>query len=141
MAKIKKLLSIEDNDDHFEIMSYYLETIDNSLEISRFNNGELAIQAKDELSQSPPDLILLDVNLPKFSGLEVLEQYKSTTNLKNVPIVIYSTSNSEKDMAAAYDKGANSYFMKSMDVEGTKHSLEAILNYWSLNEQKPNLNE
>lgn len=134
---IQKLVSIEDNDDHFDIMAFHIEQWNPELALTRYSNGEDALGAIDRLEQEPPDLILLDMNLPKYSGLEVCERLKSHGKLKAIPVVMFTTSSADKEIAAAYACGVNSYMVKPLEDEGgMKSALHQILSYWSLNQSR-----
>ena len=68
---------------------------------------------KDKFLGSPlPDIIILDLNLPKKDGREVLKEIKENNNLKNIPVIILTTSSAEKDILRAYDLHANAYIIK-----------------------------
>ena len=77
-----------------------------------------------------PDLILLDLNLPKKSGHEVLEELKSDKDLKRIPIVILSTSKSEKDILGSYNNYANCYIAKPVDLTQFHTIVKSIENFW-----------
>ena len=84
-------------------------------------DGEEAVRflcGKDKFVGSPlPDIILLDWNLPKKDGSEVLKEIKENNNLKNIPVIILTTSSAEKDMLRAYDLHANAYIVKPLDFD------------------------
>ncbi|MBI2411954.1 MAG: response regulator [Deltaproteobacteria bacterium] len=85
-----------------------------------------------------PDLVLLDLNLPKVSGHEVLKRLKDDKRTEEVPIVIFSVSNEERDRDLAYRNRANSYIRKPVDFERYKEVLKGVADYWlSLNEPPP----
>lgn len=77
-----------------------------------------------------PDLVLLDLNLPKMDGREVLEQMKSIDEFKKIPVVILTTSNAEKDIAKSYELHANCYINKPVDLEQFFEVVRTIENYW-----------
>jgi CheY-like chemotaxis protein len=68
-------------------------------------------------TQAPPDLILLDLNLPKVSGAEILELVKSDPQLRRIPVVVLTTSAAEEDIVRTYDRHANAYITKPVDVD------------------------
>jgi chemotaxis family two-component system response regulator Rcp1 len=82
-------------------------------------------------AQSPrPDLILLDLNLPKKDGRQVLSEIKTDEELKRVPVVILTTSKAEKDILRAYDLHANCYITKPVDLEQFLAVVRAIEEFW-----------
>lgn len=84
-----------------------------------------------DFAQAPrPDIMLLDLNLPGRSGHEILEEVKSDTDLRKIPVVVLSTSEAERDVLRAYQAGANSFVSKPMDVEDFTRAIHSIENYW-----------
>lgn len=79
---------------------------------------------------SKPDLILLDLNMPKKDGWEVLAECKNDPALKSIPIVVFSTSGSAADIQRCYDLGANSFVTKPFDLEDFKAAIDLIEDYW-----------
>ena len=77
-----------------------------------------------------PDLILLDLNLPGLSGREVLQEIKSDKNLKSIPVVILTTSDSEEDILKAYNLGANCYVNKPLGLQEFMKNIESIKTFW-----------
>jgi two-component system, chemotaxis family, response regulator Rcp1 len=77
-----------------------------------------------------PDLILLDLNLPKKSGREVLEEIKEDTILRSIPVVVLTTSTSEQDVLRSYLLHANCFIKKPVDLEGFLAVVKSIDNFW-----------
>ena len=77
-----------------------------------------------------PDIILLDLNLPKIDGREVLSNLKADENLKRIPVVILTTSQAEEDILKAYNLNANCYITKPVDFEQFIGVIRAIENFW-----------
>ncbi len=77
-----------------------------------------------------PDLILLDLNLPKKSGREVLEEIKSSPSLRSIPVVVLTTSSSEADVLRSYQQHANCYISKPVSLEGFLTVVKSIDNFW-----------
>lgn len=76
------------------------------------------LRAADGSSERPrPDLVLLDLNLPRKGGLEVLEEVKGDSVLRRIPVVVLTTSDAERDIVASYDLHANAYITKPVDFE------------------------
>lgn len=81
-------------------------------------------------SSSPPDLVLLDLNLPKKSGLEVLTIIKSDPRLRSIPVIILSSSTREQDVQQSYALSANCYLNKPQDLAGFEEMIRAIDRFW-----------
>ena len=77
-----------------------------------------------------PDLIILDLNLPKKDGLEVLAEVRADGNLKNIPVIIMTTSDADADVLAAYNSHANCYITKSADLDRFFAVIAALADYW-----------
>ena len=77
-----------------------------------------------------PDLILLDINMPKKNGFEVLAELKSAPVFRRIPVVVFSTSDSQEDIDRAYDKGASTFVTKPVTLGDLKQVLDRIADYW-----------
>ena len=77
-----------------------------------------------------PDIILLDLNLPRKDGREVLRDLKSDPDLRNIPVVILTTSAQDRDVLAAYDQHVNAYIVKPVDLDQFIHIISAIETFW-----------
>lgn len=108
-------------------------------------DGEEALeflQGKDGLVSHPkPDLILLDLNLPKIDGREVLNKIKKDQDLKDIPVIILSGSDSELDITKSYDLHANSYVVKPETFEDLKEIVSSIQTFWVRTNVKETLNK
>jgi len=132
------LLLVEDNDDHAEIIQYYIEEYDPSIEVIRLSDGKSAIDHILEMNSNNkecyPWLILLDIKLPKYDGHEILLRLKSDSTLTKIPVVVFTTSNSSKDIETALKRGANSYIQKPTEPDKFATTIATIIDYWSLNQ-------
>jgi CheY-like chemotaxis protein len=84
----------------------------------------------DPASSPCPGIILLDLNLPGTDGREVLEDIKSDAELKQIPVVVLTTSSDDRDVSACYRAGANSYIQKPVDIDGFMRAIERLNGYW-----------
>ena len=85
----------------------------------------------------PPKIVLLDLKLPRVSGLEVLKEIKSDVRTKNIPVVVVTSSGEDPDIKQAYDLGANSYVVKPVDFEQFFEAMGNLGLYWLLVNQPP----
>jgi CheY-like chemotaxis protein len=133
MSKALKVLLIED--DTIEVMK--LNRAISSLKLKHLiieaNNGEEALDflKKKEIL---PDIILLDLNMPKINGLEFLGIIKNDERLKYIPTIILTTSNNQKDLLECYKIGVAGYVLKPLRYEDYVLKIEKLLKYWSINE-------
>ncbi len=79
---------------------------------------------------STPDLILLDLNLPRKSGQQTLTEIKTDDALKHIPVVILTSSDAERDVAHSYALGANCYVIKPLDLHEFQHTVSAVEDFW-----------
>lgn len=140
--KVIKFLLIEDDDSHAKIISktFERERIKNSLE--RVRDGEEALdflmQRNKYKNSKLPDVILLDLKLPKIDGIEVLKEIKSNNVLSRIPIVVLTTSAAEKDKLAAYNNHVNSYLIKPADPENFRKLVKDLNLYWGILNESSN---
>jgi two-component system, chemotaxis family, response regulator Rcp1 len=103
----------------------HLQVVSDGIEAMAFLNRE------GQHVQAPrPDLILLDLNLPKKDGRQVLEEIKQSPSLKSIPVVILTTSASEADILRSYMLHANCYITKPVDLNGFLDVVKSIDNFW-----------
>ncbi len=119
-----QVLLVEDDPGHAELILHGLSNHKVKTSVKHVKDGEEALdyllkrkQYSDNNSVVRPEIILLDLRLPKIDGLEVLEQIKTNNDLKNIPIVILTTSESDKDIAKAYHHQANNYLVKPIHYD------------------------
>jgi len=136
-----RFLLVEDNADHAHLVqrSFQQARVANTLD--HVWDGEQAIQY---LKQTPPfdkitrpDILLLDLNLPKISGLEVLATIKQDNTLRNIPVVVLTTSDTDRDRSAAYSAGANSFLTKPVDFDVFCKMVADLNLYWGVWNQPP----
>jgi CheY-like chemotaxis protein len=85
----------------------------------------------------PPKVVLLDIQMPKVSGIEVLQKIKSDMRTKSTPVVILTSSKEDPDIQKCYDLGANSYIVKPVNFEGFAEAIRNLGFYWLLLNQPP----
>ncbi|SEP47878.1 response regulator [Propionispora vibrioides] len=131
------ILLVEDNMDHAELILRCFEENRISNRVLHVTDGEAALnylygveQFANRSEHPLPNLLLLDLRLPKIDGLQVLLRIKQHERLKHIPVVVLSSSESEKDMIAAYDSYVNSYVIKPLDYERFISLMKELNFYW-----------
>ncbi len=111
-------------------LSYNLAVAGDGLKAMRILNGECK-------SSQRPKLIILDLNIPKKIGLEVLKEIKNDEKLKHIPVIILTTSKSPQDIEKSYKNHANAYIAKPINFEEFKKIVKSIQNYWTQTTKLP----
>ncbi len=129
------ILSIEDNEPDFTLLEEALNRIpDLDLSITNISNGQTALEyllKKGEFEEAKtPDLIILDINLPKINGYEILKKIKNHKKYKVIPVIMFSTSSEEEDIQKSYEGYANSYIIKSFDTKNLFEKIATMGEYW-----------
>jgi len=127
------ILFIEDDEIEVMKLNRTLNKLDLKHSIQEAKDGEDALKQlanKDRL----PDIILLDLNMPKMNGIEFLKVLKADDSLKYIPTIILTTSNNRRDVLACYEIGIAGYIIKPLKYEEYVEKLNAVLDYWSQNE-------
>lgn len=126
-----KILLIEDDPDDVELLQDSLDANNISYEMKVINDGALVLEY---LHNSPncPDVIVLDLNLPRVHGKEILKEIKITPPYKNVPLLILTTSSAKEDVDFSYQHGANKFLRKPTTVESFKSTIQTIVQLASL---------
>ncbi|MGZ7095138.1 MAG: response regulator [Methanobacterium sp.] len=133
-TKQVEILLVEDNEGDVGLIEEVFEEakIRNNLHVTE--DGEeamLFLHKEGEFSDAPrPDMILLDLNLPKKDGREVLKEIKMDDDLKRIPVVVLTTSKAEKDILKSYDLHANSYITKPVDFDQFIRVIKSIEDFW-----------
>jgi len=134
IGKPVEILLVEDNEGDVGLIEEVFEEakIRNNLHVAE--DGEEAIlylHGKGKFSGSPrPDIIILDLNLPNKDGHEVLREIKEDSNLKNIPVIVLTTSGAEKDILRSYNLHANAYVTKPLDFDQFIKVVGSIENFW-----------
>jgi CheY-like chemotaxis protein len=137
-----KILLVEDNQDDIALTKRAFKNHNITNEVVVANDGVQALEylfGKDGAppSEELPSIVLLDLNLPRVNGLEVLQQIRSNDRTRTLPVVILTSSTDQRDLVEGYQLGANSYVRKPVDfVEFTEAAKQLGL-YWLLLNQSP----
>jgi chemotaxis family two-component system response regulator Rcp1 len=135
------LLLVEDNPGDVRLTQEALMQNELDLKLHVAFDGEQALDflyKRAGYENSPrPDLILMDINIPKYSGIEVLEKIKGDPTLKKIPVVMLTTSDTNNDVSKCYELGANAYTIKPLDFENFITMINSIYNFWFMNVKLP----
>jgi len=133
IADIEVLL-VEDNAADVRLIKEGLSVLRSKCRLSVVGDGEEAMNFLRRMGKhhaAPrPSLMLLDLNLPKKDGLEVLQEMKADPNLRRIPVMVLTSSSSIHDVNSAYDLGANSYLMKAGALDEIYDLMRGIEHYW-----------
>lgn len=136
MSDLIRFLLVEDDDAHAELVERALRGNRVGNVLDRARDGEEALR---RLRREPPhedaplpDVVLLDLKLPKVGGHEVLAAIKSDPALRHLPVVVLTTSAAERDRAAAHEAHVNSYLVKPVDFERFRQMVSDLSLYWGV---------
>jgi len=131
------ILLVEDNDDHAELVMRQMSDHRIANKVTRLVDGQEALEYlfrkgkfEDPETSPRPHVIFLDLRLPKVDGLEVLKSLKESDELRNIPVVVLTTSDRESDVAKAYLNHTNSYVVKPVDYQKFCDLMNELGFYW-----------
>ena len=144
MIERTDILLVEDNQNEAELTFHALKKIKLLLKMVHLDNGEEALdyifatgKYEGRNIMDFPRVILLDLNMPKVNGIEVLRRIKGDERTRIIPVVILTTSSEQRDVMTCYDLGANSYIIKPVEYDNFVKSLTGIGMYWLFNNHLP----
>ncbi|MGH7195426.1 MAG: response regulator [Candidatus Saccharimonadales bacterium] len=124
----------DDDDDDFVLTKKALAKSKLLNDLQRVSDGEQLMQCLRHKTNNPnwqrPGIILLDLNMPKKDGREALKEIKSDPDLKDIPVVVFTTSKAEEDIIKSYQLGVNSFITKPVTFEGLVEVIKVLGNYW-----------
>jgi CheY-like chemotaxis protein len=123
---------VEDNEDFVDVVERAIGQIDGTTVLRTIDDGALALNTLERLAEdkTKPKLILIDLNLPGLSGLDLLRKIKETQALRYVPIIMFSTSDNPKDIRSSLEFGANAYVTKPLGYANLVKCLSAMHDFW-----------
>ena len=132
--RIAHVLIIEDNPADIRLIKEAMGEMEVMPEIAIVQDGEEALtrlqEYKSGMKKKLPDLIILDLNIPKISGFDVLKAVKTDKKLKPIPVIVLSSSNDIQDIQHCYDLHANCYISKPVDLEPFIKVVRSIEDFW-----------
>ncbi|MBL8950654.1 MAG: response regulator [Myxococcaceae bacterium] len=138
MPSAKSILLVEDNpdDELLAVRAMKKNNLDTGLIVAR--NGEEALELLLGSAQPLPQLVLLDLNLPKVNGLEVLERLRASERTKALPVVVLTSSREDHDIIRSYALGANAYVRKPIELAQFVEAVRTLSTFWlEMNEVPP----
>ncbi|MCU1673317.1 MAG: transcriptional regulator [Frankiales bacterium] len=133
-ADLLQILLVEDSLPDIELTLEALEAAKVANQVHVVRDGESALdylhRRGKHADATRPDLVILDLNLPRRSGQEVLADVKADADLRRIPIAVLTTSAAQADVVRSYDLGANCYLTKPVDVEQFLNVVQSIEDFW-----------
>ncbi|NJL82568.1 MAG: response regulator [Chloroflexaceae bacterium] len=129
----KSLLIIEDSDEDFAAFDRMMQRSSLQNPVFRCSDGDESLDFlyhRQNLLPQLPSIIILDLNLPGTDGREVLQEIKQDQHLKQIPVVVFTTSSNPQDIEVCYRYGVNGYIIKPMDTERLMKLIQIIIDYW-----------
>lgn len=143
-SKAIEILLVEDSDSDAELAMHALKKSNLANHIFQVHDGEEALdylfcrgKFSERRFEAAPNLVLLDLKLPKVDGLQVLKTLKSDARTKPIPIIILTSSKEERDLMNSYQCGVNSYIQKPVDFSQFQEVVRHLGMYWLLVNSKP----
>jgi CheY-like chemotaxis protein len=130
----RPILLVEDNPMDVDLTrrAFARRKVINPVELARDGEEALLYLERWEMGEALPVVILLDINLPKVNGLDVLHQFKASAIAQRIPVIVLTTSAEDRDIQTAYQLGANSYIVKPVDFEKFLDVATQIDLYWNV---------
>ena len=131
------ILHVEDNQDDALLIELAFRKLRQPSTMTCVEDGAAAIaylkgegKYADRQQYPMPTLALMDIKIPRFSGLEVLEWIRAQGSFKALPVVIFTSSRNLEDIRRAYDLGVNAYLVKSVELQELQDTLRAVVDFW-----------
>jgi len=139
VKNVPPILLIEDNpmDLDLTLRAFARKKFANEVQVARDGEEALAFLPRWDAGADQPAVILLDINLPKVNGLEVLQQLKAHERYRRIPVVVLTSSREDRDLRTAYDLGVNSYIEKPVSFSKFIEVAEHIELYWCVFNERP----
>lgn len=130
MHQSKSILIVDDDEDDKDLFLEALKNVDSSIVCMSAANGEEALRLLQNLEHSMPNLIFLDMNMPRMDGKECLIAIKKMENLQHIPVIIYTTTSRNEDMEEMKKKGAVHFLTKPTEFDKISSEIKYVLNRW-----------
>lgn len=132
--KTQSILVVDDNEDDYEAVARAFKKVGLTNPVSLCTTGQEAVNflksREGHKSGEKPMLIMLDLNMPGMDGFQVLQRIREDASLKQIPVVIWTTSSNEKDIDTCYQLGANAFMQKPVVFDDLIESIRRLRQYW-----------
>lgn len=138
-VSLPPILLVEDNpmDLDLTLRAFSKRKFSNEIQVARDGEEALAFLPRWEAGEPMPAVVLLDINLPRITGLEVLQTFKRHELARRIPVVVLTSSRDDRDLKSAYDLGVNSYIEKPVSFTKFIDVAEHIELYWCVHNERP----
>jgi len=142
MRSLLDILLVEDNEGDVEMTRRALRTASPECRVTVANNGDQALKVLHDqvvdVSKKPPQLILIDINMPRMDGKTFLSKIKDIADFKAIPVVMFTSSESPVDIRECYERHAACYVVKPFDGEQYANALRDVVKFWGDLGELPN---
>lgn len=126
------LFYVEDNEDYINFVGRAVKKIDGGISYQYVTDGKAAFEhfQRKGANGTPARVILLDVNLPGMSGIDLLCKIRAIPSLRYIPVIMFSTSDDPDDVKRSYDNGANAYLIKPSGLSSLTDTIKRVCDFW-----------
>ncbi len=125
-----RILVVEDNPADADLLGEHLQGLGQPIELTVVADGAAALNRLRTTPVTLPDLVILDLNLPGLSGADVLREIKNDSRLRRLPVVVFTHSDAESDVAKTYDLGANCFITKPKTLTEFRIAVDRLQEFW-----------
>jgi len=143
VSELRPILLVEDSPKDAELTIMALRQCNLLNEVIHVRDGQAALDylrregAHVDIATEGPVVMLLDLKLPKLNGLEVLAEVRADANLRNIPVVMLTSSNEESDLVRSYEQGVNAFVVKPVDFKEFLQAVQNLGMFWGVTNQPP----
>ncbi len=124
------IIFVEDNPSDLRLFNYALSQIDTPVNLTHYEHGRAFLEALPTIYPASIQCILLDLNMPFVSGWEVMEQLRQIPDYQHIPVIVFTSTNSNEEKQKAYELGANAYVSKPLEIDDLVVAVKRIVDFW-----------
>jgi len=129
-SRLKSIILVEDNLADVKLTEYALKSLNERPQLIHFFEGPDMLQYLSEADLEEIAVVIIDLNMPKMSGIDLLKIFQNDARLHNFPVLVFSSSDDPKDMQNCYDHGASGYVVKPSGLEELEKTMRYIVDFW-----------